>query len=191
MEDTVIKIGKNLLSLRKKKGLTQTEVAQYINKSHFAYCNYETGKRMIGIDDLEKLAILFDVSIDDIINSPVTYNRKKVIAFPTYDNNGIKESTKIDYDDENIILFIINEYETEYYLRSNEIIYNEKVLIKTDTSSFPALVSRSDEPSGYFITNLVTKETKFYNNTAFKNTILILGRYAGKIIKEIIIPNFL
>lgn len=191
MEDTVIKIGKNLLSLRKKKGLTQTEVAQYINKSHFAYCNYETGKRMIGIDDLEKLAILFDVSIDDIINSPVTYNRKKVIAFPTYDNNGIKESTKIDYDDENIILFIINEYETEYYLRSNEIIYNEKVLIKTDTSSFPALVSRSNEPSGYFITNLVTKETKFYNNTAFKNTILILGRYAGKITKEIIIPNFL
>ena len=103
MEDTVIKIGKNLLSLRKKKGLTQTEVAQYINKSHFAYCNYETGKRMIGIDDLEKLAILFDVSIDDIINSPVTYNRKKVIAFPTYDTNGKTDLTKIDYDDENII----------------------------------------------------------------------------------------
>ena len=191
MEDTVIKIGKNLLSLRKKKGLTQTEVAQYINKSHFAYCNYETGKRMIGIDDLEKLAILFDVSIDDIINSPVTYNRKKVIAFPTYDSNGKTDLTKIDYDDENIILFIINEYETEYYLRSNEVIYNEKVLIKTDTSSFPALVSRSDEPSGYFVTNLITKETKFYNNTSFKNSILILGRYAGKISKEIIIPNFL
>ena len=191
MEDTVIKIGKNLLSLRKKKGLTQTEVAQYINKSHFAYCNYETGKRMIGIDDLEKLAILFDVSIDDIINSPVTYNRKKVIAFPTYDNNGKTDLTKIDYDDENIILFIINEYETEYYLRSNEVIYNEKVLIKTDTSSFPALVSRSNEPSGYFVTNLITKETKFYNNTSFKNSILILGRYAGKISKEIIIPNFL
>ena len=191
MEDTVIKIGKNLLSLRKKKGLTQTEVAQYINKSHFAYCNYETGKRMIGIDDLEKLAILFNVSIDDIINSPVTYNRKKVIAFPTYDSNGKTDLTKIDYDDENIILFIINEYETEYYLRSNEVIYNEKVLIKTDTSSFPALVSRSDEPSGYFVTNLITKETKFYNNTSFKNSILILGRYAGKISKEIIIPNFL
>lgn len=191
MEDTVIKIGKNLLSLRKKKGLTQTEVAQYINKSHFAYCNYETGKRMIGIDDLEKLAVLFNVSIDDIINSPVTYNRKKVIAFPTYDNNGKTGLTKIDYDDENIILFIINEYESEYYLRSNEVIYNEKVLIKTDTSSFPALVSRSDEPSGYFVTNLITKETKFYNNTAFKNSILILGRYAGKISKEIIIPNFL
>ena len=191
MEDTVTKIGKNLLSLRKKKGLTQTEVAQYINKSHFAYCNYETGKRMIGIDDLEKLAILFDVSIDDIINSPVTYNRKKVIAFPTYDSNGKTDLTKIDYDDENIILFIINEYETEYYLRSNEVIYNEKVLIKTDTSSFPALVSRSDEPSGYFVTNLITKETKFYNNTSFKNSILILGRYAGKISKEIIIPNFL
>ena len=191
MEDTVIKIGKNLLSLRKRKGLTQTEVAQYINKSHFAYCNYETGKRMIGIDDLEKLAILFDVSIDDIINSPVTYNRKKVIAFPTYDSNGKTDLTKIEYDDENIILFIISEYETEYYLRSNEIIYNEKVLIKTDTSSFPALVSRSDDPSGYFVTNLIIKETKFYNNTAFKNSILILGRYAGKISKEIIIPNFL
>ena len=37
----------------------------------------------------------------------------------------------------------------------------------------------------------ITKETKFYNNTSFKNSILILGRYAGKISKEINIPNFL
>ena len=106
MEGTVTKIGKNLLSLRKKKGLTQTEVAQYINKSHFAYCNYETGKRMIGIDDLEKLAVLFDVSIDDIVGSPITYNRKKVIKFETYGINKNTPPLSINFDNEDIILFV-------------------------------------------------------------------------------------
>ena len=67
----------------------------------------------------------------------------------------------------------------------------KKVLVKLDVSTFPALVSRSDEPSGYFVTNLLTKETKFYNNNAFKTSIIILGRYAGKIDKEINIPDFL
>lgn len=191
MEINAETIGKKLLELRKKKGLTQTEVAQYINKSHFAYCNYENGKRMISLEDLTKLAFLYDVSIDDIINSSITYNRKKTINFKNYNITGVMNSVTIDFDDENIILYSINKFETEYFLKCNDVIYNEKVLIETESSAFPGFISRSDEPSGYFITNLITKETKFYNNTQFKSSILVVGRYAGKISKEIIIPNFL
>ena len=42
----------------------------------------------------------------------------------------------------------------------------------------------------YLILNLITKEAKFYNNTTFKSSITILGRYAGKIDKELNIPDF-
>ncbi len=191
MAISLTQIGKRLLELRKKKGLTQTEVAQYMNKSNFAYSNYENGKRCISIEDLCKLSALFGVSIDEIVGNTVTYNRQKAISFPTYDSTGLNEPTLINTERDDLILFKINEFETEYYLKVNNIIFNEKVLVNLDASTFPALVSRSDEPSGYFITNLLTKETKFYNNTAFKSSIIILGRYAGKIDKEINIPDFL
>lgn len=190
MDDTLIQIGNNLLALRKKKGLTQNEVAQHINKSYFAYSNYENGKRAIGIEDLTKLSTLFDVSIDEIVGNSVTYNRKKAISFSTYDTNGSIEPIIVNTEKDELILFKVNEFETEYYLKVSTIIFNEKVLVQTFTSTYPAFISRADDPSGFFITNLLTKETKFYNNTTFKTSIIILGRYAGTINKEINIPEF-
>lgn len=190
MDDISVRIGKNLLALRKKNGLTQSDVAKHLNKSFYAYSNYETGKRTIGIDDLIVLSGLYNVSIDEIVGNSVTYNRKKAISFSTYDTNGSIEPIIVNTEKDELILFKVNEFETEYYLKVSTIIFNEKVLVQTSTSTYPAFISRADDPSGYFITNLLTKETKFYNNTAFKTTIIILGRYAGTINKEINIPEF-
>ena len=52
MYDISVRIGKNLLTLRKKNGLTQADVSAHLKKSFFAYSNYETGKRTISIEDL-------------------------------------------------------------------------------------------------------------------------------------------
>ena len=190
MDGTSAKIGKNLLALRKKNGLTQSDVAKHINKSFFAYSNYENGKRAIGIDDLITLSNLYKVSIDEIIGNEITYNRKKAISIATYDYESNLNSTVINTEKDEIILFKCNEFEIEYYLRTNEILFNEKVLIQIESAVFPAYISRSDNPSGFLITNLSTKESSFYNNTAFKNSISLLGRYAGTINKEIDIPDF-
>lgn len=190
MDDLSLKIGKNLLSLRKKKGLTQADVARHINKTYFAYSNYENGKRMININDIIKIARLFDVSVDDIIGNSITYNRKKAISFDTYSEGNKKSKKIINTENENILLYELDSFNYNYYLKTNELIFNEHVLLTVEDETFPAYISRSENPSGYIITNLLTKESKFYNNTAYKNSILLLGRFAGKIEKEIKIPDF-
>lgn len=49
---------------RNEKNLTQKEVADYLNISQQAYAHYESGKRLIDIDKLIKLADLYQISLD-------------------------------------------------------------------------------------------------------------------------------
>ena len=56
-----------LKELRKRKGLTQTQVAQYIGISQNNYSYWENGKVKIDNDSLQKLADLFDVSVDYLL----------------------------------------------------------------------------------------------------------------------------
>ena len=58
-----------LLALRKNKGLTQKEVAEYLGISRQAYANYETGNREPDVNTLKKLSELFNVSIDVIFEN--------------------------------------------------------------------------------------------------------------------------
>lgn len=61
---------------RVKLGYTQRQVAKYLNVTAEAICQYETGKRKIGIDKLQKLAILYNCTIDDLVNE--TNNKEEV-----------------------------------------------------------------------------------------------------------------
>ena len=54
--------------LRKEKRLSVELVAKYLNVTAMSIYNYETGKRKIGIDKLQKLAILYNCTIDDLVN---------------------------------------------------------------------------------------------------------------------------
>jgi len=57
----------NLKILRKKKEVSQSEVAEYLDVSRQAYNNYETGKREPSQTILLNLANYFDVSIDCLL----------------------------------------------------------------------------------------------------------------------------
>lgn len=56
--------GAKLLALRKQKGASQAEVAEYINLTVAAYQNYENGRREAGYETISKLADFYGVSID-------------------------------------------------------------------------------------------------------------------------------
>lgn len=56
-----------LKELRKDKGLTQEDVAQYFGISHSMYSLYETGKRRMSIEMLCKLADILETSTDYIL----------------------------------------------------------------------------------------------------------------------------
>lgn len=66
----------NLKLLRKRKGVTQQEVADYLGVNRVSYTGFENGNTNIKPEYLVKLAIYFDVSTDEIlgiadIESPV------------------------------------------------------------------------------------------------------------------------
>ncbi len=62
-----MKIGEKLRLLRKEEGLTQQEVAEYLECSRQAYTRYENDQREVDLETLCKLADFFDVSVDFIL----------------------------------------------------------------------------------------------------------------------------
>lgn len=56
-----------LINERKKRELTQAEVAKILNISRVAYTLYETGKNMPTTESILKLADLYKVSTDYLL----------------------------------------------------------------------------------------------------------------------------
>lgn len=57
----------NLKNLRKSKGVTQQDVADFLGLNRVSYTDFENGKTNIKPEYLVKLAQYFDVSIDEIL----------------------------------------------------------------------------------------------------------------------------
>ena len=60
-------LSKNLKSLRKQDGYTQKEVAERIEIRHQSYAAYENGITVPTLQNFLKLAKLYDVSLDELI----------------------------------------------------------------------------------------------------------------------------
>ncbi len=60
-------IGERIIGLRKKKGLTQSQLAEKLNISNKAVSKWESGKGDPSIEMLELLSELFDCSIDYLV----------------------------------------------------------------------------------------------------------------------------
>ena len=56
-----------LKDLRKRKGLTQKELAKELGVTYTAICYWETGKRFPRKELLDKLCAFFDCKIDDLL----------------------------------------------------------------------------------------------------------------------------
>ena len=81
----------NLKLLRKRKGVTQKEIAEYLGVTTSAYGMYETGARSINTDVLAKLSDYFDVPIDVILGRGTVdwMDVKEIVVKP-----------EIEYEDE-------------------------------------------------------------------------------------------
>ena len=63
-----MEFGKKLYELRKRKGLTQEELAQMLYVSRTAVSKWESGKGYPNIDSLKGIAKLFSVSVDELLS---------------------------------------------------------------------------------------------------------------------------
>lgn len=60
-------IGKNITTFRSKFGYTQKEISDYLGISQPAYASYESGKTVIPMSKMEKLALIYNVEEYDLM----------------------------------------------------------------------------------------------------------------------------
>lgn len=69
-----------LKDIREDRDLSQKTVADLLNVRQNTYSQYESGKRQIPIESLIKLAAVYQVSVDymlELTDTPTPYPRKK------------------------------------------------------------------------------------------------------------------
>ena len=61
-------VGENIKNTRKKIGITQEELAEKLSVTRQAVSNWENGKTEPDIETLTKIAQIFDISIDELVD---------------------------------------------------------------------------------------------------------------------------
>lgn len=79
--------------LRKKKGLSQRELANVLHMSNSTVAMYETGKRQPDFESLEKIADFFNVDIDYLLGRKDTTHRIVEIHPEYYENETVRAIT--------------------------------------------------------------------------------------------------
>lgn len=105
-------LAKRLKELRKAHGYTQDYVAEFLGLVRQTYSHYETGKRSPNPEILFKLAGLYSISVDDLMQLTITLDRNIY-----YDAPAPTQSSK---DLEEFLNFLNNpKNEKKYKLFSN------------------------------------------------------------------------
>lgn len=74
-------LGKRVYALRKKKGLSQVELAEKLNCSRQAVSRWETGAVIPTIENLDALRIILDVSWNELLGEEPA-NREEPVPIP-------------------------------------------------------------------------------------------------------------
>lgn len=73
------KFHEKLKMLRKKKGLTQQEVADFFGIQQAVYQKWESGNRKPSYENLSMLACIFDVSIDYLLGDYLVVSKERYL----------------------------------------------------------------------------------------------------------------
>ncbi len=74
-------VGSNIKRIRKRSGLTQEHVAQYLGIDQTLVSKIESGQRSVGVSSLEALCDLFFCTLDDFLDAATTAPVEKAVAF--------------------------------------------------------------------------------------------------------------
>jgi transcriptional regulator with XRE-family HTH domain len=97
----------NIKAIREEKNLKQIEVATHIGVDKSAYSKIEKGSRALTVDELQKMAQLFNMTTDQVLNYDGKIPKEVVIENKTTveQMNLIKQ---LDDDDRTVVLKIID-----------------------------------------------------------------------------------
>ncbi len=75
-------LGKRLKELRNVYNYSQDYVTEVIEKTRQTYSHYETGRRKPSPETIYKLALLYDVSADDLLHLSIEFDEKVFYEAP-------------------------------------------------------------------------------------------------------------
>lgn len=101
-------VGERIASIRKQKGLTQTELAEQIGITQKMVTDYETGRLHINEDILARIAISLQVSADTILGLNETDIHKEKL-FPLRYTRRMKELDKLPESKKKSILQTLDD----------------------------------------------------------------------------------
>lgn len=100
-----------LKKLRKEGKLTQKDIATFLNISQPAYQQFESGKKKMNLDTMEKLADFFNVSTDYLLGkTDIPDLDLEVDIDNAIDNSVAYDGTPITDNDRMIIKDFLKEY---------------------------------------------------------------------------------
>jgi transcriptional regulator with XRE-family HTH domain len=98
------KIGDRIAHLRKIKGISQTDLAKSIDASREAIGKYERNEAMPSVETAKKIADVFEVTLDFLIDET---------AHASFDKQTVKRLKDIDHlseDDKKILFSMIDAF---------------------------------------------------------------------------------
>ena len=106
----------NIKTIREEKTLKQIEVANHIGVDKSAYSKIEKGSRALTVDELQKVAQLFNMTTDQIINYDGKMPKEVVIE----DKTAVEQMRliqQLDEDDKQTIFKLIDKMLTNKKLK--------------------------------------------------------------------------
>mgnify|MGYP005840064327 CR=1 FL=1 len=101
-------IADNIKRIREEKGLLQKQVAGHINVDKSTYSKIEKNLRDITVIELNKIAQLFNMTVDQIINLEDDIPQEITLEDKTEDER-LKLIDKLDEEDKSTIFKIIDK----------------------------------------------------------------------------------
>ena len=98
----------NIKTIREAKNLKQIEVANHIGVDKSAYSKIEKGLRALTVDELQKMAELFNLTTDQIINYSGNIPKEVVIEDKSA-NEQMRLIQELDDDDKQTIFKLIDK----------------------------------------------------------------------------------
>lgn len=106
-KQSLMNIGENIKKIRKDKGLQQKQVALEIGLDQSNYNKIENSKREPSVDVLNKLANLFGVSVDDMLN-PDKESPKEITVEDKTTLEQVRLIQELDEEDKHVIFRMID-----------------------------------------------------------------------------------
>lgn len=184
-----VEIAKRISYYRRKRNMSIEEVARLTGMSKAMLYAYESGNRQLTASSLLTLADLYDVSIDDMLGAKQTSNRDKSASFEIY-RGSKKERTVVSSEKDDLILFEIDKWKVEYYVKSNEYKFGLKLLIEFDGNVFPAEIRYDEAKKLCAVSSFLDGSVRVMSRKEMNETVFVLGEYAGSITKQKEIREF-